>query len=413
MIRNYIKIAWKVLRRRPFYTFVNLFGISLTLTILMVITAFLEHLLGAHYPEQNRDRTLYVMNSSLEDKEGQMSMSGPLSYKFATQLCQQLTQASKYALGSIWENTNAYANGRQIKLALKYTDASFWDLTTFTFLEGKAYTEDDVANGRKVMVITDAIRDAYFGRGLSVVGKTMEIDNDKFQVCGVVKGAPITRPLTYGEVFQPLTMPKSGYKTGEYHGRFLVYIQVDNPAKLNAAQAEFNGLIDRMEGPFVDGGNSFSSIECSANTYTNTLLGTFGIEDGEQKVMLAMGIFFLLFISLPIVNLVNLTISRMMERASEIGVRRAFGATVGSLISQFLIENIFVTFLGGAISLVLAALIIFTINQAQLIPQAQIALNGKVLLASVLISLLFGIFSGIYPAIKMARTEVVQVLHSR
>ena len=60
MLSNYIKIAWKVLLRHPFYTFITLFGITLTLTVLMVVTSFLDHLFGAHYPETKRSRSLYI-----------------------------------------------------------------------------------------------------------------------------------------------------------------------------------------------------------------------------------------------------------------------------------------------------------------------------------------------------------------
>jgi putative ABC transport system permease protein len=76
MLLNYIKIAWKVLLRHPFYTFITLFGISITLTVLMMITSFLDHLVGSHYPEQNRDKSLYIMNLFLQDSARTSQMGG-------------------------------------------------------------------------------------------------------------------------------------------------------------------------------------------------------------------------------------------------------------------------------------------------------------------------------------------------
>ena len=55
----------------------------------------------------------------------------------------------------------------------------------------------------------------------------------------------------------------------------------------------------------------------------------------------------LLFLLIPTVNLVNINISRIMERASEIGVRKAFGAPARTLVGQFLVENLLLTFVGG------------------------------------------------------------------
>ena len=58
---------------------------------------------------------------------------------------------------------------------------------------------------------------------------------------------------------------------------------------------------------------------------------------------------------LPTLNLVNINISRIMERASEIGVRKAFGASSRTLVGQFVVENIILTLVGGAFGLVLSA----------------------------------------------------------
>ena len=57
----------------------------------------------------------------------------------------------------------------------------------------------------------------------------------------------------------------------------------------------------------------------------------------------------LLFITLPTMNLVSINLSRIMERASEIGVRKAFGASSRTLVGQFVMENVVLTVIGGAI----------------------------------------------------------------
>ena len=58
MLKNYLKIAFKVLLRRKFFTFISLFAISFTLVVLMVVTAMLDHIFGPMPPENKRDRTL-------------------------------------------------------------------------------------------------------------------------------------------------------------------------------------------------------------------------------------------------------------------------------------------------------------------------------------------------------------------
>ena len=67
MLKNYFKIAIAVLKRRKFFTFISLFGISFTLTILIVLTAFVDNVISPNYPEVNRDKSLYI--SVLQQKD--------------------------------------------------------------------------------------------------------------------------------------------------------------------------------------------------------------------------------------------------------------------------------------------------------------------------------------------------------
>ncbi len=122
-----------------------------------------------------------------------------------------------------------------------------------------------------------------------------------------------------------------------------------------------------------------------------------------------LGIAFL-FMLLPTVNLVNVSVSRILERASEIGVRKAFGASSWTLVGQFLVENVVLTLIGGLLGFVLAALVLGGINDSGLFPYARFAVNGRVFLYGLLLTLFFGVLSGVYPAWKMSRLHPVDAL---
>src|SRR5436305_13749957 len=78
----------------------------------------------------------------------------------------------------------------------------------------------------------------------------------------------------------------------------------------------------------------------------------------------------LLFMTLPALNLVTLNLSRILERAPEIGVRKAFGAPKRALIAQFVTENVFLTLLGGALGFVFTIIALTALNHTSLIPEA-------------------------------------------
>jgi putative ABC transport system permease protein len=118
----------------------------------------------------------------------------------------------------------------------------------------------------------------------------------------------------------------------------------------------------------------------------------------------------LLFILIPTVNLVNINTSRIMERASEIGVRKAFGAPSRTLIGQFLVENILLTLIGGAIGFLLSILVLRGIAQSGLVANAQFSVNLRVFAYGAVLAVVFGLISGVYPAWRMSRLNPVQAL---
>ena len=118
----------------------------------------------------------------------------------------------------------------------------------------------------------------------------------------------------------------------------------------------------------------------------------------------------LLFMSLPALNLVNLNLSRMLERASEIGVRRAFGATAGSLILQLLIENLLIVSAGGVLALGCTQLILDGIARSGLLQNASFHLNLRVFGLALVLVVVFSVLSGILPAWRTARLHPVHAL---
>ncbi|RRB02518.1 ABC transporter permease [Larkinella rosea] len=415
MLTNYIKIAWKVLLRHPFYTFITLFGISLTLTVLMVLTSFLDHLFGSHYPETKRDRSLYVMQMMQMDSGRTSRNSGPMSFRFLTEYAKSLKTAERVTICTFVNSSNAYVGSQKIKLNTKFTDADFWEVTDFEFLEGKPYNEQNIANSDQVVVITDDFKKHYFGNGTeSVIGKDVEIENIHYRVIGVVKGSPVTRPFTYSDVFYPYTAPKSNYQRAGMRGGYVAILLAKKQSDLKTVQDEFQSHIARIPLPGVQEGFKYAILEVKSEPYLENFIGT--LMDGNKGIKTVffgiIAFIMLMLMGLPAINLVNVNVSRIMERASEIGIRKAFGAPVRTLMWQFIIENIFITFLGGGIALVLTLIIIQLINNSGMIAYADLTINVNVFLISLLVCLVFGLLSGVLPALRMSKLKIAEALKS-
>ena len=117
-----------------------------------------------------------------------------------------------------------------------------------------------------------------------------------------------------------------------------------------------------------------------------------------------------IFMILPAINLVNINVSRILERTSEIGIRKSFGASSITLVVQFLVENIIITLIGGLISFLLASIILVVFNQTGLLPDTHFALNFRIFCTGMMIAIFFGLISGVYPAFKMSKLQPAEII---
>lgn len=408
MLKNYFKIAIAVLKRRKFFTFISLFGISFTLTILMVLTAFIDKVMGDDYPDKKRDRSLYITRIEEAGKDSHSS-SFP-SYYFLNHYAGSLKTPEKMTLFSIYNGTNTYVNNKKIAINYKYTDANYWEILEYKFLEGKPYTRQQIDNGERVAVISADMKKEYFGDIGSVVGKYIEADNVKYKVSGVVKGLPITSYMLYSDIYLPFTAAKTDYKQKEYMGNCMAILLARSKDDVPRIHNEYEQIISKV--PME--GDQYTSIHSHAASYLRSYLDTGNEKNSGLTIALsAVGIFVFIFMLLPTLNLVNINITRIMERSSEIGVRKAFGASSKTLVYQFIVENIILTLLGGLIGVILSVIVLYFINSANLINNLDLTINFTVLFCGLLVCLFFGLLSGVYPAWRMSKLNVVTALKAQ
>lgn len=409
MLKNYFKIAIAVLKRRKFFTFISLFGISFTLTILMVATAFMDKVVNDKYPDKKRDRSLYVTRMEEDGKES--VSAGPVSFYFLEHYAGSLKTPVKLGISSGFEATNTYVNNKKIVVNYKYTNADYWNILEYNFIEGKAITPQQVSSGEHVAVITEELKKEYFGDVPSVVGKYIEADNEKYRICGVIKGVPVTSYQMYADMYLPYTAAKTNFRDNKgYRGNFFGILLAANSADVPKMQREYEDMVQKLPMENKD----FIKIYSHADPYVKSYVRTGNEKSSGLMLVIYMLSGFVLFVMLlPTLNLVNINITRIMERSSEIGVRKAFGASSKTLVYQFIVENLILTFLGGLIGVLLSEIAIGLINHANLIRDLNLTLNFTVLFYAMLICLVFGLVSGVYPAWRMSRLRIVTALKAQ
>lgn len=406
MLMNYIRIALKVLARRKFFTFISLFGISLTLVVLMVATAVMENIFSARKPESKFDRVLTVDRVRLAGPNS--SRSGNAGYGLLTKYMLDLPGIEEASIASDPAALSIYHDGRKIESHIRRTDGAYWRIVDFAFLEGGPFSEEDNRNANHVAVITADMRAKLFGNQRAL-GKTFALDGESYRVAGVVPSVPATRVAAFSEIWTPIrTMRSRDYEkriVGSFVGLVLARDRADFPRLRN----EFRKRLDH----FVFDDPGFNTIEAGLDTrfesFARMILGN--VQNRQAAALRALLVAIaLLFVTLPTLNLISINLSRIMERAPEIGVRKAFGASSRTLVGQFVVENVVLTLIGGAIGFALSLLALNVLEYAAFLPYTVFEVNFRIFFYGMVIAALFGIVSGVYPAWRMSRMQAVQAL---
>jgi putative ABC transport system permease protein len=416
MLKNYLKVAFKVLLRRKFFTFISLFAISFTLVVLMVAVAFIDHTFGRHAPENKLDRTLGVFFMEMKSPSRDGTWNGTAGYGFLTRYVETMPNVERVAIFSEPENINAYQNGAKIPLHLKRADGDFWQILEFTFLEGAPFTDEDDRNRNAVAVINAATRRKFFGDE-PAVGKFIELDGQSFRVVGVVQDVPFLRPVPFSDVWVPVGTIKNDSYRKELMGSFLALILARSSNDFQAIKDEFQARLAQVEFPDPKEWNLLrGQPETFFESMSREMLGFLSkgnddyLRPKPKQLIAAFVLAALLFMLLPTINLININVSRIMERAGEIGVRKAFGASSWTLVGQFVVENVLLTLVGGVIGFFISLVVLRLISQSNWFPYAEFQMNYRIFLGGFCLAVVFGLMSGVYPAWKMSRLHPVQAL---
>lgn len=439
MFQNYFKLALKVLGRRKFFTFVSLFGISFTLMVLMLLTSFLDAQLGANKPLTEMDRMVFfdrgvqklmvldtiweidstlldgtmVYDSTMQTEERQSSYSSSsVGWYLLNEYLSDLELVEKHSFYSGGSSFDFFLNSKKMSLAGNYTDANFWQIYDYEFVEGQPYLKQQIDNQAQVVVLNTETAEAFFGSSTGVVGKTIDLEGKAYEVLGVVRRPSTAVSALNCDVFLPIThMNPRRFEGQDFLGSFEAVFMAYEPNQKEDVIAELKRIGEDMQMPNPE---SYNRLIITGKTFSEGFAAE--IIDGDKPkkskrimILILTGLLSL-FVLIPTLNLINLNISRILERSDEIGVRKAFGATASHILTQFVFENVILTFIGGIIGLGLALLALSIFNTSKALGDIVLNFNINVFLWSLLICLIFGVLSGIIPAFRMSRMNIINAL---
>jgi len=409
MLRNYLLTAWKVFMRRKLFTAINLVCIVLTLVVLMVITALLETAFWPSGVEGKSERFLQVYGIRSESADHHTVRTTLLGFKTIDKYLKPIAGLERVSAFTTPASVSVYQGDRVSELEMRRVDADYWRILDFKLLAGRLPDADDDRNGRFVAVINASTARRLFGDA-AAPGQKISIGGQMFEVIGVVED--VIHINAYADIWAPLYTFPSGTWRDELTGSFAALLLAKQASDLPRVKRE----VERASRSFVDKDPHTYAVttfwaDTKLDLFARELLGNKEqVDSGGSTLLLEIAAAMLLFMLLPALNLVNLNTGRILERSSEIGVRKAFGATSRQLACQLVVENVLLSLAGGLIGLACTRLVLWWLESAQLIPYLKVGLNPTVFACGMLLAFVFGLLSGLIPAWKMSRLDPVHAL---
>lgn len=361
MLKLYFKQAMELMRQQKLFSGIYIFGTAFAIASTTILAVIIYINIAPIYPDTNRDNVYYLNTSSFEPKTGRGRYVSKYSYKAVNEWFYTLKNAKVVSAEYLSREIVIKQDNRSYKFKGVYTDADFFEVYNYRFLEGRPFTKQDFDGEMKKAVISDKTAEALFGSIIGSVGKTMKIDSQDFMVCGVIEEPSVFVDDSYANIIIPYTVGAGyRYENAElsYVGNYMLRFVVENDEQAEALRAELAEVFNRFSNSNPDWEIDLSYINMTSSTRQSMkLAGWQEFYKSMAGILLLVGVFILLLI--PALNLSGMISSRMEMRNMEMGVRKSFGATRSFLMKQVMWENLILTIIGGIVGFVLCWLILF------------------------------------------------------
>ncbi|MEJ8756849.1 FtsX-like permease family protein [Pontibacter sp. H259] len=413
MFRNYFITAYRNLFRHKGFTVINIAGLALGLTACLLIGLFVYDELQYDKFLPEGEKVYRIYNDMSAEEGGGIIASVPPTY--ATELEQNFPEVDKVVrILMLQMDANNLVEAGEKRIYEKgrvFSDPTFFEVFQLPFKYG---SPDKALADPSSVVISDQFSGRVFG-DTDPVGKKVTVNKQVFIVRGVFKSnAKFHFPVNFVFPMAAAELPAERMKNWGWQ-QFYTYVKLKDGANPRFVQAKFHDLVkkqidDQTNEPFkykpVFQPLHELYLYSASFKYDQALRGNI-------TYVKALSIIALFILLIACFNFVNLATAKSMQRAKEVGVRKAIGASRSQLVFQFLGETIIITLISVIISAALTSLLLPSLN----------AFTGKdlsfnvftqptLVLLLVGLTLLVGCLAGFYPALVLSGFKPVKVLKS-
>jgi len=424
---NYFKQIYFEMKHQKMMTWVSISGTALAIFLIMVVVIADSVYSVEAAPESKRSRILYGQGMHLVTSDGDWSQI-MLAYDVARKLYEGLDGVEMVSYdGTFWDSeTNVNVPGKNaFPMQKLVADANIWKVYDYTFIDGRPFSAAEAESQTRTAVLTRSAARKLFGEE-KVSGRAIEVATYPYTVVGVIADPVSVMPQSYADILLPfnpaLSQPEGDSGPERWFGNVKVRLLAAENAEAENIKAQVKKRYARLE---PEAKKMDLSLKYHQQPYTSREmgLGDFGsnTDPDTESHDVSNAVILALLVLLPAINLSSMTRSRLRHRVSEIGVRRAFGASRKSIIRQITSENFIITLTGGVIGLALSFLFIALFSHAffqfggdfgmiNSRPSLGMIFNWKIFFFALVMCFVLNLLSATVPAWKAAKVQPAEAI---
>jgi len=417
MLKNYLKIAARNLRKHQGYAFINIFGLVVGMTCCLLIMLYVQHELSYDRFHQNAHR---IFRIAWMTGNSQTRTPHPMAQTMAKDFAEV---ESAVSLSPIWgpgltrpQFSIRYGDKRFEETDVLSADSTFFEVFSFPLLKGDPKT---ALRSPTSLVLTERMAKKYFGAE-EPLGKVLTVNNSvDLKVTGVMQNVPAASHVHFDFLISYVLLKIR--ETGSYytwddfgHYNYIKLAPTADPKSLEAKIPDWflayntwpaDDIAELKSGQVAFRLQPLTDIHLRSHLKWELEPNS----DIAYVYLFSAIAIFVLFIAC--INFMNLATARSATRAKEVGVRKVLGAFRRQLIGQFLGESILLSMTALLLSLAAVELLLPFFNS---LSGAKLAVNYRdnpwLILGIGGMALLVGIISGSYPAFFLSALQPVQTL---
>jgi putative ABC transport system permease protein len=403
MFKNYLKIALRNIRRHKAYSFINIAGLTIGMTCVVLLLLWIQDELSYDKFHEKIEDIYFVSAHIKKEKDELQVPSVPGVGPLLKELFPEVEESARFLAGYrtfILSYKDKTFSERRVFPA----DPEVLEVFTFPLIEGEPKT---ALKDPYSLVLSERVAKKYFGDE-SPIGKVITVDNQfPMKVMGVMKEVPSNSTFHFN-ILMPLefyaeNILKKFNLRGFSNQNFFVFVQLQKGASFNDLNLKIKEFVVKTYG-----NDEYVPVLRPFARFHLYRLGDGGGSIEQIRLMGFLGAFILL---IACINFMNLTTARSGNRSKEIGMRKVIGAFQKDIIKQFYFETSLFVLISMALTVLLAELFLPVFNTLFRKELTLSFLQNPSLLGFLIgTSLITGLVAGSYPALLMSSFQPIRII---